>query len=192
MMRHRPSPKIDWATQQAVPTLSGPNVTIRTARPDDRDGFFALQGDPEIHEMFGGSRDSCRTMTREAADAMVKRLSDHPFAWVIEHRSRVIGEARLDRVDMQDRRASFAIGILDPQCLGRGIGTEAMRLVLRFAFDRLQLHRISVRVLAYNRRAIRSYEKCGFVLEGREREAALVNGEWHDDCIMGLLDRDFR
>jgi len=67
-----------------------------------------------------------------------------------------------------------------------------MRLVLRFAFDRLQLHRISVRVLAYNRRAIRSYEKCGFVLEGREREAALVNGEWHDDCIMGLLDRDFR
>ena len=142
--------------------------------------------------MFGGSRDTYLSMTREAADAIVKRLSEHPFAWVIEHTSRVIGEARLDRVDMQDRRASFAIGILDPQCLGKGIGTEAMRLVLQFAFDRLKLHRVSVRVLAYNHRAIRSYKKCGFVLEGREREAALVNGEWHDDCIMGLLDRDFR
>src|SRR5262245_15220995 len=104
--------------QQVVPVLSGPNVTIRRVRPDDRDKFLALKGDPEIHEMFGGSRDTYRAMTREAADAMVKRLSDHPFAWVIEHGSRVIGEARLDRVDMQDRRASFAIGILDPQCLG--------------------------------------------------------------------------
>ncbi|WP_247800272.1 GNAT family protein [Bradyrhizobium sp. 191] len=161
-------------------------------RPEDRDGFFALQGDLEIHEMFGGSRDTFRVMTRETADSMVKRLTDHPFAWVIEHGSRVIGEARLDRVDVQDRRASFAIGILDPHCLGRGIGTEVMRLVLRFAFEQLKLHRISVRVLAYNLRAIRAYQKCGFVIEGYEREAAFVNGHWHDDVIMGLLDREFR
>jgi RimJ/RimL family protein N-acetyltransferase len=178
--------------QNAVPTLTGIHATIRRVRADDGEGFFALNGDPDIHEMFGGSRDTFRPMTREAAEAMVKRLSEHPFAWVIEHAFRVIGEARLDRVDMQDRRASFAIGILDPQCLGRGIGTEAMRLVLQFAFDQLKLHRISVRVLAYNERAIRSYQRCGFVIEGRERGAAWVNGEWHDDIIMGLLDREFR
>jgi RimJ/RimL family protein N-acetyltransferase len=53
------------------------------------------------------------------------------------------------------------------------------------------LHRVSVRVLAYNKRAIRSYQKCGFVIEGREREAGPVNGQWHDDVIMGLLDREF-
>ncbi|MEY9758386.1 GNAT family N-acetyltransferase [Bradyrhizobium yuanmingense] len=178
--------------QQVVPPLSGPNVIVRRVRPADRDGFFALQTDPEIHEMFGGSRDTYRVMTREAADAVVERLSSHPFAWVIEHGSRVIGETRLDRVDMQDRRASFAVGILDPQCLGRGIGTEAMRLVLRFAFEQLKLHRISVRVLAYNLRAIRAYQKCGFVIEGHEREAAWVNSQWHDDVMMGLLDRELR
>lgn len=178
--------------QNGLPTLSGINVTMRRVRADDGEGFFALKGDPEIHEMFGGSRDTYRPMTREAAEATVKRLSEHPCAWVIEHAFRVIGEARLDRIDIQDRRASFAIGILDPQLLGRGIGTEATRLVLQFAFDQLKLHRVSVRVLAYNHRAIRSYQKCGFVIEGHEREAACVNGQWHDDVIMGLLDREFR
>ena len=174
------------------PTLSGTNVILRKVRADDVEGFFALVSDLEIHEMFGGSRDTYRPMTRESAEAMVKRLSEHRFAWVIEHAAKVIGEARLDRINAQDRRASFAIGILDRQYLGRGIGVEAMRLVLRFAFAHLKLHRVSVRVLAYNHRAIRAYQKCGFAIEGREREAARVNGQWHDDVIMGLLDREFR
>jgi RimJ/RimL family protein N-acetyltransferase len=64
-------------------------------------------------------------------------------------------------------------------------------LVLGHAFHDLKLHRISIRVLAYNTRAIRSYQKCGFLIEGREREAAFVNGRWHDDIIMGLLEHEF-
>jgi RimJ/RimL family protein N-acetyltransferase len=74
-----------------------------------------------------------------------------------------------------------------PALLGKGLGTEATRLVLRHAFNDLGLHRVGLRVLAYNHRAIRSYEKCGFVIEGREREAALVDGAWHDDVLMGAL-----
>lgn len=85
----------------------------------------------------------------------------------------------------------MAIGILDPKLLGKGLGSEAIFLLLQHAFAELQLHRIGIRVLAYNQRAIRAYEKCGFVIEGREREAAFVNGAWHDDVMMGLLDREF-
>jgi RimJ/RimL family protein N-acetyltransferase len=115
---------------------------------------------------------------------------DHPRAWVIET-DRLIGEVRLDRIDRQDRRASLAIGILDPDCLGEGLGTQASMLVLDHAFHDLKLHRVAIRVLAYNTRAIRSYQKCGFLIEGREREAAFVNGQWHDDVIMGLLEHEF-
>ena len=61
----------------------------------------------------------------------------------------------------------------------------------RYAFDVLKLHRISVRVLEYDARAIRTYKKCGFVVEGRERQSALVDGTWHDDVIMGILDGEF-
>jgi RimJ/RimL family protein N-acetyltransferase len=64
--------------------------------------------------------------------------------------------------------------------------------VLAYAFTELALHRVSARVLADNARAIRCYEKCGFAIEGRERQAALVEGEWHDDLIMGILEPDWR
>ena len=63
-------------------------------------------------------------------------------------------------------------------------------LVLQYAFEVLKLHRISVRVVEYNTRALRAYEKCGFVVEGREREAAFVDGTWHADVMMGILDRE--
>jgi RimJ/RimL family protein N-acetyltransferase len=49
-----------------------------------------------------------------------------------------------------------------------------------------------VRVVEYNARALRAYQKCGFVIEGREREAAFVDGTWFDDVMMGILDREYR
>jgi RimJ/RimL family protein N-acetyltransferase len=103
----------------------------------------------------------------------------------------LIGEIRLDRIDLRDRRASLAIGIEDPSQLGKGLGSEAIALALGYAFNVLELHRVSVRVVDYNLRAIRAYQKCGFIIEGREREAALVDGGWHDDVMMAILDREY-
>lgn len=141
--------------------------------------------------MFGVSRSAVRPLTRDGAARWIQRLIDHSHAWVIEAHGRLVGEIRLDKVDLRDRRASMAIGILDPALLGKGLGSEAILLLLRHAFVDLQLHRIGVRVLACNQRAIRAYEKCGFVIEGREREAAFVNGAWQDDVMMGLLEHEF-
>jgi RimJ/RimL family protein N-acetyltransferase len=62
---------------------------------------------------------------------------------------------------------------------------------LNYAFSDLKLHRISVRVIDYNSRAIRACQKCGFTIEGREREAALVDGRWYDDVMMAILDREY-
>ncbi len=59
--------------------------------------------------------------------------------------------------------------------------------VLRYAFGTLDLHRVDLKVLDFNLRAIRCYLACGFREEGREREAARVDDRWHDDVIMGIL-----
>ena len=69
----------------------------------------------------------------------------------------------------------MAIGIDDPALLGQGLGTEVLRLVLGFSFAS-GLRRVSVRVLASNTRAVACYRKCGFVVEGRKRESAFVEG----------------
>ncbi|WP_348628998.1 GNAT family protein [Mesorhizobium sp. YM1C-6-2] len=69
------------------------------------------------------------------------------------------------------------------------MGSEAIQRLLQHALEGMKLHRVGIRVISYNDRAIRSYEKCGFSIEGRERETAFVNGAWHDDVMMG---RTFR
>jgi RimJ/RimL family protein N-acetyltransferase len=170
-------------------TLEGKNLQLRQASAEDVEARLSLGNHTEITEMFGVS--AVRPLTRDGAVRWVQRLIDHAHAWVIEVHGRLIGEIRLDNVDLHDRRASMAIGIFDPTLLGKGLGSEAILLLLRHAFVDLQLHRIGIRVLAYNHRAIRAYEKCGFVIEGREREAAFVNGAWHDDVMMGLLQNEF-
>ncbi len=109
----------------------------------------------------------------------------------MEHDGRLLGEVWLDGVDTHDARARLAVESYDPTRLGMGLGREVVRLVLRYAFGTLGLYRVSLRVLAYNERAIRCYLACGFVVEGREREAALVGGERHDDVMMGVLAREF-
>ena len=73
----------------------------------------------------------------------------------------------------------------------RGLGTEALRLALRYAFDDLELHKVYLRVLEYNHRARRAYEKCGFVVEGYLREEMQVNGACHTLLYMGILRPDF-
>jgi RimJ/RimL family protein N-acetyltransferase len=173
-----------------LPVLQGERVTLRRAREEDFAARLRLGTDAEIFRMYGGSRDDLRPMTEEGARRWVHWLIEHDHAWVMEVGS-LIGHVRVDRVDLRDRRASLAIGIEDSARLGMGLGSEAIALVLQYAFESLKLHRISVRVVEYNSRAIRAYQKCGFVIEGREREAAFVDGAWYDDVMMGLLESEY-
>jgi RimJ/RimL family protein N-acetyltransferase len=172
------------------PPLKGRRVTLRLPQPADVMARLRIGNDPEIHRLYGGSRHTFQPFTEADAQAWVERLRNHGLAWVIEAGT-LLGELRFDRVDPQDKRANLAVGIEDANSLGKGFGTEAIRLALTYAFGSMKLHRVSVRVVSYNTRAIRAYEKCSFRHEGREREAALVDGIWHDDLIMGVLDHEY-
>jgi RimJ/RimL family protein N-acetyltransferase len=173
-----------------LPELRGVRVVLRRPRDGDVEARRKLGRDPEIVRMYGGGPGNS-SMTDAEADRWVQRLQNHGHAWVIDADG-LIGSIRLDCIDMHDRRASMAVGIDNKERLNQGLGTEAIRLILGCAFDVLRLHRISIRVVAYNKRAIRAYEKCGFKVEGSEREAALVDGVRHDDIKMGILEREFR
>jgi RimJ/RimL family protein N-acetyltransferase len=81
----------------------------------------------------------------------------------------------------------FHITIGERDAWGRGLGTEATQLMLQHAFERLGLHRVGLAVFSYNTRAIRAYEKAGFRVEGRLREAIQRQGEFFDEVQMGIL-----
>ncbi len=178
-------------TNAARPTFTDGPVRLRAPRPEDAAARFKLGNTPEIHHMFGADPATVQPITKAHATAWLQAQEAEPLAWIIDHRKRLAGALRLHSVDHHDRRANLAIGILNPKLLGKGIGTRAMHLIVAHAFGALGLHRLTLRVVDYNARAIAAYKKVGFVVEGREREAARVGDSWHDDVIMGLLAHDY-
>ncbi len=98
-----------------------------------------------------------------------------------------VGNIGLHRIDWQSRYAEYGVVIGERAVWGRGIGTEATRLLCRHGFDRLNLHRIWLGVFAAHAAAIRMYERIGFKVEGTLREEILRDGRYHDKLIMGLL-----
>jgi len=171
--------------------LRGGRVTLRPARPRDKADRLACGRDPESVRMFGGAAATPVAMTEAEVDLWYRRFARDPLAWVIEAQGRCVGNTFLHSLDEHDRNARFAIGIFDPALWSQGLGTEATRLVLGHAFEALQLHRIDLRVLEYNARAIACYRKCGFVEEGFERETVLIDGHWYSDLRMSVLEHEY-
>ncbi|MEY4530525.1 MAG: hypothetical protein RLZZ156_1246 [Deinococcota bacterium] len=117
----------------------------------------------------------------DRADWAIIRVADGAF----------IGEVVLNDLDTDNQAMNFRIG-LQAEFLGQGYGTEATRAVVNNGFEQVRLHRISLSVYAFNPRAQRVYEKCGFVKEGLERHALFWEGQWVDSIRMAILSTDPR
>ena len=171
--------------------LFGERVIVRPSQESDAADRIAAGYGPELSRMYGDDPRERKSFTSETAARWQETLAKEPFAWAIEHEGRCIGTIRLHSLEWSSRAAKLAVGLFSPSTWGRGLGSEAIRLVLRCAFEGFGLHRVGLRVLDINERAIRAYEKCGFVREGYERETVFQDGVWRGDVVMGCLDRDF-
>jgi RimJ/RimL family protein N-acetyltransferase len=98
----------------------------------------------------------------------------------------LIGGVTFDGIDWQHGTTFVAIGIGEPAYRGKGYGTDAMRVMLRYGFRELNLQRIQLDVFSYNERAMKSYLKAGFVMEGRQRGMLLRNGRRWDFVYMSV------
>ncbi|MFL6175089.1 MAG: GNAT family N-acetyltransferase [Ornithinibacter sp.] len=177
-----------------APTLVGERVMLRAFRDDDRAARQRHGWHREIERGYGADTRT-RAMSDEEAEAWLGHLAAAAArgatSWAVESEGELVGAAFLSDLREGDRKARLAVGMYAPQFLGRGMGREAIRLVLRHAFGTLGMHRVDLKVLHFNERAIAAYRACGFVEEGRERESCWVDGHWHDDIVMGVLDREF-
>lgn len=102
-----------------------------------------------------------------------------------------IGNTNLFNAPPETRSAEAGIMIGDKDYWSRGYGTDAMRTLLGFGFDEMNLHRIHLWVYAFNDRAQSSYRKCGFVDEARLRQHIFREGAYHDVVQMSILRHEF-
>lgn len=101
-----------------------------------------------------------------------------------------LGSVYIRDIDRTHQKAEYGIFIGEESARGRGVGTAAAKLMLKYCFCEEKLHRVFLRAIADNLRAIRSYEKAGFRREALLREDVLLDGEYKDIVLMGILAED--
>ena len=172
-----------------APILRGPRVTLRPPSPGDAEAARSIGVHPEIARLFGEEAAAeWRELTGAEAGDLLAALGPAPdrVSWVVDAGSGFVGTAALHSFDEVAGTAAYAVGLLMPDVLGRGLGTEVTRLVLAFAFDELGLQALTVRVLEFNTRAIRCYTGCGFSHLRREPGAVVIDDVPHADLILRL------
>jgi RimJ/RimL family protein N-acetyltransferase len=130
-------------------------------------------------------------MPREEVERFfqTRLLGPDSVAYAIHVRltDRLIGLTTFSSLDPDNGSVLFHITLGERDVWGQGYGTEAASLMLAHAFERLGLHRVGLSVFSFNERAIRSYEKAGFRIEGRLRDAIARDGRYWDEIQMGAL-----
>jgi len=176
--------------------LRGEKVILRAPTRADLPTFVRWFNDPEVTQFLGGDmwplspeteeRWFNRVIEEERRTLCIETL---PTA---EQPGMLIGNCALFHYSERNQNAELGIVIGEKDYWSKGYGTDAIRTLLRYAFDELNYHKVTLRVYDFNPRGIRCYEKCGFQIEGRLRQHVFRHGRWHDEIHMGILCDEFR
>lgn len=121
----------------------------------------------------------------------IDKNGEYNFAIVEKENDKLLGNVSLVNIKQINRTAELGIFIGDKDYLSKGYGSDAIRAILDYGFNYLNLNNIMLRAFAFNKRAIKAYEKCGFKTFGIWKEAYYFNGEYVDEVYMNVLKRDF-
>jgi RimJ/RimL family protein N-acetyltransferase len=173
--------------------IVGESIVLRRHSPGNLDAFRRWYADPEVARLARYQEAPMRPEEIERFFA-ARVVGGDALAMAIHvaDTNRLIGTCAFSQLDAENGSALYHITIGEKDAWGRGHGTEATRLMLDHAFGTLGLHRIALFVFEFNERAVRTYARCGFVVEGRARESIWRDGRWWDEIAMSVLESDWR
>lgn len=176
----------------AYSPFEGRLVRLRAREPEDEPLLHTWFNDPDVTEYLALRYPLSHHGERE----FIERTSDvgyNNLSLSIETLDGVlVGGCGLENVSPENRQATLGIAIGDKAYWDGGYGTDAMRVLCRFGFDMMNLHRIQLEVYEGNDRARHVYEKVGFQVEVRKRQAVYKHGRYLDVYLMGLLEGELR
>lgn len=169
----------------------GERVYLRPLESGDAAQLQAWINDPEVSRFLS----LYRPMNLEDERQFIERANaggeNMSFGVALTADDRLLGSAGLMRIDWKNRSAGFGISLGAPSEWGKGYGTEATRLVVEVAFQRLNLHRVWLVVYDFNQRGRRCYERAGFRTEGVMRDYHFGDGRYWDAHLMAILKSDW-
>ena len=175
------------------PILRSRRVFLRPAEREDIPTFLQWLADGDVSEGLATRAPWSRVAEESWFDELQRAQNKTIWHFVICLREggRPIGFCALHDVDPVNGSTELGIGIGETSEWDKGYGTEAMHVLLDFAFGELRLHRVFLHVFDFNERAIHVYERIGFQHEGVKREAYYRHGRHHDMHVMGILEEEW-
>lgn len=170
-----------------LPVLEGAAVRLRPIADADTDLIVKWRNTPSVVQNFIFRQTFTPEMHRSWLATKVATGQVVQYIIIDKADAKPVGSVYYRDIDGHNRSAEYGIFIGEESARGKGLGTETAKLFTDFGFAELQLHRISLRVLAENTAARRSYEKAGFVQEGVFRDMELLDGHYRDVVFMARL-----
>ena len=175
------------------PFLAGTRVYLRPVEPSDAAVLAACNNDPDVRVSFFTHTPTSLALQAKRAEELYRQGADYiPLAICLIEDDLTVGITAFHRVDLVSHAAVYSICISDSSQWRRGYGHEVTEMMLKYAFDILNLHRVQLHVWVGNEAGIRAYEKAGFVREGCLRQAMAHDGRYEDFLVMGILEPEWR
>ncbi len=173
--------------------LVGERILLRALeRSDLGEQYLSWLRDPEVVQyLYTGIFPVRREDLDSYYEAMTRDQQNVLFAIELKEERRHIGNVRLGPIQWVHRRADFGILIGEKAFWQEGLGTEATRMAVGYAFEGLNLNKVTLGVVAEHKAAMRAYEKVGFEVEGHLRQDLYLNGRYCDTILMGCLRERF-
>lgn len=172
--------------------IQGEKVRLRAIERDDLSRYMRWLNDPDVLKYFGIYRPW--SLEDEEAWYSAQRTDQSVLNFAIEtlEDGRHVGSCGFSHINWRNRSAECGLFIGEKSLWGQGLGTDALHSLIDYGFQQLNFHRIYLRVYAEHRRAIRLYERVGFQIEGRWRDAEFRHGRYHDIIWMSILETEYR
>ncbi len=171
--------------------LLGERIYLSPRSSEDVEKFTEWLNDFETTDYIGRSSS---IMTQEAEKAYLEQHinKEATFSIVTIKNNELIGSISIENIDHLKRIGTLGIFIGDKNYRNNGYGTEAIRLILDYGFNYLNLNNINLDLMEFNERALACYKKCGFKEYGRRRKCNFVNGKYYDTISMDILAEEFK
>jgi RimJ/RimL family protein N-acetyltransferase len=166
--------------------LKGRHIVLAELRSEDSSHLFRWINDPQTAR-FNGPYKPVHAASHDKWFENVLRDTNRIIFAIRNLKGRLLGFVQLIDIDPIHRTAELTIRIGNDENRNQGAGSEAVELIVDFAFRDRNLQRVWLRVFATNKRAIRAYEKAGLKKEGLSRRARFIDGRWVDEILMAVL-----